>query len=167
MSNETENNDGQIPESGGKKKIIIIAAIVGVLLIAIGVGAFLFMGGDSTKTEEVNTDVKPADMQLIYVTLAQPFIFNVTGDKKQRLVQVNVQLMVRGTDNETIARENLPLVEHNLLAAFSSATVEQLRTSKGQLEIRESAAELVKGAMEKVAGQPVVERVLFTGFVMQ
>ena len=39
-----------------------------------------------------------------YVNIAQPFVFNVTGDKRSRVVQIQVQLMVRGSDNEDLAR---------------------------------------------------------------
>ncbi|MEZ8143451.1 flagellar basal body-associated protein FliL [Enterovibrio norvegicus FF-33] len=154
---------------GGKKKLIIIIVAVLVLLGG-GAGAFLFlMGGDNSAAQEdiVIEEAEPVNLQAIYVTLQQPFVFNVTGDMQQRLVQVNVQLMVRGDRNETMAKQNLPLVEHSLLTTFGAATVEQLRTPQGQVEVRKQAVDTVQAAMEKVTGKTVVERVLFTGFVMQ
>ncbi|MDD1783264.1 flagellar basal body-associated protein FliL [Enterovibrio sp. ZSDZ35] len=154
---------------GGKKKLIIII-VAALLLLGGGAGAFLFMsGGDSGGKDDIviEEEAEPVNLQAIYVTLPQPFVFNVTGDSQQRLVQVNVQLMVRGDSNESLAKQNLPLVEHSLLTTFGAATVEQLRTPQGQVEIRKQAADTVQAAMEKVTGKTVVERVLFTGFVMQ
>lgn len=153
---------------GGKKKLIIII-VAAVLLLGGGAGAFFFlMGGESAPQEDiVIEEPEPVNLQAIYVTLPQPFVFNVTGDMQQRLVQVNVQLLVRGDQNETLAKQNLPLVEHSLLTTFGAATVEQLRTPQGQVEVRKQAVDTVQAAMEKVTGKTVVERVLFTGFVMQ
>lgn len=154
---------------GGKKKLIIII-VAAVLLLGGGAGAFFFlMGGDSGQGDDIviEEEQEPVNLQAIYVTLPQPFVFNVTGDMQQRLVQVKVQLMVRGDKNEKLAKQNLPLVEHSLLTTFGAATVEQLRTPQGQMEVRKQAADTVQAAMEKVTGKTVVERVLFTGFVMQ
>ncbi|AMG29888.1 flagellar basal body-associated protein FliL [Grimontia hollisae] len=153
---------------GGKKKLIIII-VAALLLLGGGGGAFFFlMGSDSAAQDDiVLEEPEPVSLQAIYVTLPQPFVFNVTGDSQQRLVQVKVQLMVRGDQNETLAKQNLPLVEHSLLTTFGAATVEQLRTPQGQVEVRKQAVDTVQAAMEKITGKPVVERVLFTGFVMQ
>ncbi|MGF1707937.1 flagellar basal body-associated protein FliL [Enterovibrio baiacu] len=154
---------------GGKKKLIIII-VAALLLLGGGGGAafFLMSGGDEPSQEDiVIEEPDPVSLQAIYVTLPQPFVFNVTGDMQQRLVQVKVQLMVRGDSNEVMAKQNLPLVEHSLLTTFGAATVEQLRTPQGQLEVRKQAVDTVQAAMEKVTGKTVVERVLFTGFVMQ
>ena len=162
MTNDSGNNS---PQAEGKRKRVIIILAAMILAVAGAGGTFLLLGG--SERAAVTEEVIEEDQSVIYISLDKPFIFNVAGDKRQRLVQVTVQLMVRGAANEALAREHLPLVEHSLLSAFSAATVEQLRTSRGQLEIRNLAANAVKKSMEKVTGTPVVERVLFTGFVMQ
>lgn len=151
-----------------KKKIIMIILAVVLLLAGVG-GTFFFFFGDEMAPKEdivIQTD-EPANLQAIYVSLIQPFLFNVTGDSQDRLVQVSVQLMVRGEDNEKRAKQNLPLLEHTLLNTFSASTVDQLRTARGKMDVRKQALDAVQAAMEKVTGKPVVERVLFTGFVMQ
>ncbi|EKF9486543.1 flagellar basal body-associated protein FliL [Vibrio cholerae] len=155
----------------GKKKLLIII-IAAVVLLAGGGGAAFFMmgsGGDEAaadaeqKTEQVAAPTDPVS----YVNIAQPFVFNVTGDAKDRLVQIKVQLMVRGSQNESLARYHSPLVESSLLATFASATVEQLRTSNGRIELRDKATEDIKAALNQAVGKPVIEKVLFTDFVMQ
>lgn len=156
--------------TGSKKKLIIIIALV-VLLVGGGAGAWFFLMGDDSPEAEVAataTVAQPVKLEpAYYVILPQPFIFNVTGDKRDRLVQVKVQLMVRGDSNESSASQHIPLIESTLLQTFGAATVEQLRTPNGRDDLRQQALSSVQNAMVKVSGQQVVERVLFTGFVMQ
>ncbi|WP_194435981.1 flagellar basal body-associated protein FliL [Vibrio fluminensis] len=153
----------------GKGKLIIIAVAVLVLLIGGGAAAFFLMGSsaeESAMTAAPQAAVNP-EMPVSYVSIPQPFLFNVTGDKKDRLVQISVQLMVRGIDNENLARYHSPLIESSLLATFASATVEQLRSANGRVELRQKATEDIKASLNSAVGQPVIERVLFTDFVIQ
>ncbi|EGA71350.1 flagellar basal body-associated protein FliL [Vibrio sinaloensis DSM 21326] len=153
----------------GKGKLIIIIVAVVVLLLGGGGAAFFLMGSDEPAAEEAaaQEEVVVSTEPVAYVNIAQPFIFNVTGDKRDRLVQIKVQLMVRGTENENLARYHSPLVESSLLSTFASATVEQLRTANGRIELRDKATEDIKASLSRAVGQPVIERVLFTDFVIQ
>ncbi|WP_337841096.1 flagellar basal body-associated protein FliL [Rheinheimera sp.] len=164
--------------SGKKKKLIIIGAAVGVL--AIGGGAFLMMSGGSEpapmEAEVAAEGAAPAEGDAtagankgsaLYVTMPRPFIFNVPGATKDRLVQIKVQLLVRGSNNEETAKVHIPLVESTLLRTFSTSNAEQLITVEGKEELKKKALREVQDALTGVAGSEVVEDVLFTGFVMQ
>ncbi|QUJ66692.1 flagellar basal body-associated protein FliL [Photobacterium sp. GJ3] len=151
-----------------KRLILILLALVPVLLG--GAAAWYFLADNSPSGEAANQEMASPSGKAepaYYVILPHPFIFNVTGDTQQRLVQVKVQLMVRGDDNDTLARQHIPLVESTLLQSFGAASVEQLRSPSGRLELRQQALQSVQSALVKVSGSPVVEQVLFTGFVMQ
>jgi len=50
---------------------------------------------------------------------------------------------------------------------FSSANADDLVTEAGKIELREQAVNEVQKVLKDIAGHDVVERVLFTGFVMQ
>ncbi|ROQ22582.1 flagellar basal body-associated protein FliL [Gallaecimonas pentaromativorans] len=163
-------------KGGGKKKLIIIIVAVLVLLIGAGVAWFLLAGSsgepakaDSTEqTQDKEGKAEPKEVgEALYVALPQPFVFNVPGNQRSRLVQISVQVMVRGADNEALAKQHLPLIESVLLSTFSQFTEEQLSTSQGRENLRTAAQQAVRDALTPVAGKPVVERVLFTGFVMQ
>ncbi|MEZ8099960.1 flagellar basal body-associated protein FliL [Vibrio bivalvicida] len=153
----------------GKSKLLIIIIAVVVLLAGGGGAAFFLMGSDEPAAGQEAAQqemVAPTD-PVAYVNIPQPFLFNVTGDKKDRLVQIKVQLMVRGSDNENLARYHSPLIESSLLSTFASATVDQLRTVNGRVELRDKATDDIKASLNRAVGQPVIERVLFTDFVMQ
>ncbi|WP_274008594.1 flagellar basal body-associated protein FliL [Vibrio parahaemolyticus] len=154
----------------GKSKLLIIIIAVVVLLGGGGAAAFFLMGSDDSaqaaEAESQQTQASAAN-PIAYVNLPQPFIFNVTGDRRDRLVQIKAQLMVRGSENEQLARYHSPLVESSLLSTFASATVEQLRSPTGRVELRDRASEDIKAALNAAVGKPVIEKVLFTDFVIQ
>lgn len=153
----------------GKSKLLIIIIAVVVLLVVGGAAAFFLLGSDEPAEGQQAAQtqvVAPAD-PVAYVNIPQPFLFNVTGDKRDRLVQIKVQLMVRGSENENLARYHSPLIESSLLSTFASATVEQLRTANGRVELRDKATDDIKASLNRAVGQPVIERVLFTDFVIQ
>lgn len=158
---------------GGKKKLLIIIILAAVIILGGGGAAafFLLSGGDDDAqaaaqakvTEEAALSKEPA----LYVGMPRPFVFNVTGGTRDRLVQIKVQLLVRGNENEELAQKNIPLIEGTLLRTFSSATVDQLSTPQGKDEIRDKALADVQTALKELTGKSVIEKVLFTGFVMQ
>lgn len=73
--------------------------------------------------------------------MPRPFVFNVSGGQRDRLVQIKIQLMVRGTADETLAKQNIPLIEGTLLRVFSAATSEQLMTFEGKEKLRKDSLE--------------------------
>ncbi|MDK9773991.1 flagellar basal body-associated protein FliL [Vibrio sp. B181a] len=153
----------------GKSKLLIIIIAVVVLLLGGGAAAFFLMGADepAQAAQAEQTQAQTAAAPIAYVNIAQPFIFNVTGDRRDRLVQIKAQLMVRGSENEQLARYHSPLIESSLLSTFASATVEQLRSPTGRVELRDRASDDIKAALNAAVGKPVIEKVLFTDFVIQ
>jgi flagellar FliL protein len=153
----------------GKSKLLIIIIAVVVLLVGGGGAAFFFMGSSDSESaaEEAEMQVNIPEEPVAYVNIPQPFLFNVTGDSRDRLVQIKVQLMVRGSDNENLARYHSPLIESALFGTFASATVDQLRSANGRVELREKASEDIKANLTRAVGHSVIERVLFTDFVIQ
>lgn len=162
----------------GKGKLIIIIVAVLVLLAGGGGAAFFLMGGEEAPADTAASPAdssgnesagKTANLQAIYVGMPRPFVFNVTAmtGERERLVQIKVQLMVRGTDNETKAKQHIPLIEGTLLSVFSAATAQELRSEEGKKELRKKSLQEVQKAMNEVVSAPTVESVLFTGFVLQ
>ena len=164
-------------KKGGKGKLIIIIAVV--LILALGGGAayyFLFMGEDeptldedsSVATEVVEEEiVDNSHLDAMYVGMPRSFTFNVPGQNRERLVQIKVQLLVRGVDNENLARTHIPLIEGTLLQVFSATNAEELSSASGKETLKVASVREVKRALKEITGNEVVEKVLFTGFVMQ
>ncbi|GGI71623.1 flagellar basal body-associated protein FliL [Shewanella hanedai] len=163
-----ENNQ---PKS--KKKLIVFGVIGLVLLLGIGGGVWFFLGsseasdpamaedGAAEVVEEENTG------EAFYVGMPRPFLFNLPGASRSRLVEIKVQLMVRGSDDDVLIKKHIPLIEDALLTTFSSADVQKMSSLSGKDELRQLALLNVQNTLQPVTGSKVVEKVLFTGFVMQ
>ena len=171
-------------DGGGKKKKMIIIIIAVVVLLGGGGGAyFFFMGGDSgSAVEQVNSGDGESSGDsnkgsgggqsakvgtALYVPMPRPFRFNVPGAARDRFVEIRVQLLVRGGDNEENAKMNVPLIESTLLNIFSQANADDLATSVGKEALKQQSLAAVQLVMKDLEGNETVEKVLFTGFVMQ
>lgn len=171
--------------AGKKKKMIIIIAAV-VLLALGGGGAFFFLsGGDDVSQEELDSalsDGASSDFgdagdsaasetaktgTASYVPMPRPFRFNVPGASRDRFVEIRVQLLVRGSDNEEESKKHVPLIESTLLNVFSLSNADDLGTSAGKTSLKQKALIEVQKTMQEETGRKVIEQVLFTGFVMQ
>ena len=167
-------------EEGGKKsKLIIIIIAVVVLIAGGGAAAYFFLMGNDTPIPLVEGEEPTVQGEeglasalvktgtALYVAMPRPFVFNVPGSTRDRLVEIKVQLMMRGSDNEEQAKMHIPLIEGTLLKTFSTANADDLVTEAGKISIRASALKEVQKIMVDVSGNQTVEEVLFTGFVMQ
>jgi flagellar FliL protein len=170
-------------EEGSKRSKLIIIIVAVVALIAVGGGAAYFFlmdddastsaveGGPMTEGEEGEEGEEGVALAAfkngtaIYVAMPRPFIFNVYGSSRDRYVEIKVQLMMRGSDNEEKVKMHTPLIEGALLKTFSAANADDLVTEAGKTAIRDRALKAVQKTMLDVGG--TVEEVLFTGFVMQ
>ncbi|WP_372762178.1 flagellar basal body-associated protein FliL [Pseudoalteromonas sp.] len=175
MAEETNLEIEETGKSNKKLIVIIIAALL--FVIAAVAGYFIFSASDApiaTLDDEVvvseQTFSSGSSAKLgsaLYVAMPRPFVFNVPGSSRDRLVQIKVQLLVRGDVNEETAKKHIPLIEGTLLSVFSMTTADELSTSAGKENLRFTALEKVQAALVSVEGSKVIERVLFTGFVMQ
>jgi len=176
-----EDKELELDKPAKSKKMIIIIAVVAILAIA-GGAAFFFMGGSEEPVTQEQLDAAldsgeaaateeaaPAAStgSALYVPMPRPFRFNVPGASRDRFVEIKVQLLVRGSDNEEAAKKHIPLIESTLLAVFSQSNADDLGTSAGKTGLKQKALAEVHKIMTDVEGSKIVEQVLFTGFVMQ
>ncbi|TCN85795.1 flagellar basal body-associated protein FliL [Shewanella fodinae] len=163
-----ENQEGN---SKRKKKLLIFGGAGVLVLVLLGVVLWLVLGGSKEETPAAADATKTAQpdtaKEAFYVAMPRPFLFNLPGNNQTRLVEIKVQLMVRGSDDDTLLKKHIPLVEDALLTTFSSGSVEKLSTQAGKDELRQLALLNVQNTLQPVTGRKVVEKVLFTGFVMQ
>ena len=178
-----DENELELEETGGKKnKLVIIIAIVAVLAIG-GGAAFFFMGGDEPVNDAeieaaLDSDDAPVHAEdtagksasigtALYVPMPRPFRYNVPGASRDRFVEIRVQLMVRGSDAEETAKKHIPLIESTLLQVFSTSNADDLSTSAGKESLKQKSLKEVQSVFSELEGEKLVEKVLFTGFVMQ
>ena len=183
MADEKEK-DGELElDNSGKKKKIIIIIIAVIVLLGGGAGAYFFFMGDSSNASQEQLDAAldsdsgetiAAEVDsgaklgsALYVPMPRPFRFNVPGAARDRFVEIRVQLLVRGGDNEENAKMHIPLIESTLLGIFSQSNADDLATSAGKISLKQKSLAAVQKVMTDVEGNKTIEKVLFTGFVMQ
>ena len=148
-------------EEGGKKGKMMIIIIVAVVVVVGAAAAYFLLGSsndqmadvealESGQTSSQQTSAKTGTA--LYVAMPRPFVLNVPGAGRDRLVEIKVQLMVRGSDSEEIAKSHIPLIEGTLLQVFSSSNADDLVTEAGKIALREQSVKDVQARMQEIAG---------------
>ncbi|MFH7565547.1 flagellar basal body-associated FliL family protein [Oceanimonas smirnovii] len=146
-----------------KRKLVWILLLI---VLAGGGGAAVWLLIPAAAEPPV-TEENSNDNQALYVSLSQPFTFSVPGGRRERLVQIEAQLMVRGEANAELARKHLPLLESTLLDVFSRQTADNYLTAANKKALREEALNELNHTTAEVLEQRLFEKVLFTSIVMQ
>jgi flagellar FliL protein len=158
--------DNAEERSGGKKKLIIIA-VAAVLLVAIAVGATIFlMSGDSDEVQVVEVAevvVLPAQ----YIKMKPRFIVNFNVGTRQRFLQTSIEIMTRSQDViDTIELHN-PMLRNTIIGILSEQDFKNLRTPEGRSALKTLLKEQLVAVVKAEADVEGIDAVLFTDFVMQ
>lgn len=149
-------------------KPFIIGAIVTSLILVMGVLIWLIVD-NSTDNPGLKEDsvVKNRQQEAFYVAMPRPFLFNLPGQHRTALVEIKVQLQVRGEEHDLLVRKHIPLIEDALLTTFSRSHLQSLSTQSGKEEMRQLALRHLQNTLQPVTGQKIVDKLLFTGFIIQ
>lgn len=147
------------------KKLML--ALGGVFLLLVTLAILDYLGFFEKKPEEVEKAPQVVLGDARYVPMPRPFVFNLRSGSRVHTVQIKAQLLVRGASNEQMALDHIPLIEDTMITAFGQAQFDVLLTQGGKEELRQDTLLAVQNAMQAIVGQSIVEKVLFTGFVMQ
>jgi flagellar FliL protein len=163
----SEEETTPVPKFSGLKIALII--IIPLLLISSTVaGLYLggvFGGGDTGEDHGENEEevIAPA----IYISLDPAFVVNFAEGSRARFLQVTVEVMTRNNQVEQHIRTHMPVIRNNLVLLFSSQTYESVSTLEGKEALREEALIVIQKILEEETGDPGIESVYFTSFVMQ
>lgn len=166
---EIDVDDSDAPGGVSKKSIII--SIAAAILIGVGVAVFLMLGGESCVPEEakecdeVASDKKKGPAQ--YIGVPQPIIANIPGKKRNRTVQIRMTFMVRSDEARGAVQSHIPQLKNDVLMLVSQQSADEIKTPEGRKKLQAQSLEIVRERLEELVGEPMVEKVLFTSFVMQ
>jgi flagellar protein FliL len=156
---------GRQEASGGRLKlVIIIVATVLVAMVAAGGAWYLFAGGEPV------AEAKPAavaKLPLVYRPLEPALIGNIDGPGRVRFVQVGVVMATRDPKVLAAVDEHTPVIRNDLIMLLSGKTYEQLNTAEGKETTRQEMLDAIRSVLEDRTGDPGIESIYFTSFVMQ
>ncbi|MBI3775738.1 MAG: flagellar basal body-associated FliL family protein [Gammaproteobacteria bacterium] len=124
--------------------------------------------GDSADAAEGDGEEKsnkPAPAN--YVSLDPPFVVNFEGNSSARFLQINVEVMSRKAEYAEHIKKHMPVIRNNLVMLFGSQTYDKVNTLKGKEDLRQKALTEVQKILEEETGDPGIEALYFTSFVMQ
>lgn len=174
MADDKEESQGEGEQSGGKKKLIILAAVclvlVGVAVAGTIIALKIFSGAEEemiaaelVEPESEDTTPKPA----IYYPIKPAIIVNFQARGRQRFLQAELTLLLRDEVMVQTVETHMPMIRNSLIMLFGGQTYEELQTAEGKEILQEQAAQQLQSILEQETGKSGVEKVLFTSFVMQ
>ncbi len=158
-----------------KSKLMLIIGIVVLLLGLSGGATAYFMGmlggnGEVAEEGEAAEEEKKevvAKQPLNYIPLDPAFVVNFGDESEVRFLQVTIELGTRDRDMVDQVKEHRPAIRNNLVMLFSSQDPMTLNTREGKEKLREETLAEVQKVIEEETGEPGIENVFFTSFVMQ
>jgi len=157
--------DGEKTAKKGKKGLII-GALVAVLVLGGGAGAFLLMGGEPAEPVS-EVPALPTLGPVQYLELSPSFIVNFPHQGRQRFMQATISIMSRDTAALDAINQHMPVVRHNLINLLNAQLLVVFENPAGVELLRQLATQEVKQVLMREIGREGIEEVLFTNFVMQ
>lgn len=102
-----------------------------------------------------------------YFEIPKPFVVNINGEDPIVFLQVNAQLKTTDPHLKKALLENLPAIRHTMIMVLSEQNAQSLRTLNGKEQLRQQARKELRAMMKKQIGEPAIETVYFTGFIIQ
>lgn len=151
--------------AGSKKKQIIIIAVGLVLLIGVGIGAYLFFSGrDTTLTPEQEQALLERQAKEVGpMVQLESFIVNILDDGETRYLKAAITLEVDSPETAAELNQRMPQVKDAILLLVGNKTFAELSDLQGKLQLR---AELLN-RINSLLLRGKVKRIYFTDFVVQ
>ncbi len=113
--------------------------------------------------ESSNRESLPA----VYLPIDPTFVVNFSGQGNARFLQITVEVMARSSEVLEQMKIHMPVIRNNLNMLFSDQQYDKINTVEGKERLRAEALEIIRRILEQETGDPGLEAVYFTTFVMQ
>lgn len=178
LDSEAEAETGSTPS---KMKKIIIFATAGILVIGLAVGATLYfagvIGGDAATevsvepasedvTEEETAEAE-ATTDTVYHKFKPAFVVNFEDKGKLRFLQIDLSVATKLPSVIDALETHEPVIRNNLVLLYSSQKADELNSVEGKELLRKQTREAIQKIMKDNIGNPGIDEVFFTGFVVQ
>ncbi len=158
----------------GSVKVIVVVVVLGVVLLAAGIGTALYLAGvlatdDGAEVADQGPgpeEVEPA-APARYLEFDSAITVNLGGGGARRILQARVQVMARDEDIIAGVEKHMPVIRNNLIMLFSDQQYEALGGREGKEALRQEALEEINAVLDAEQAPGPVEALYFTSFVMQ
>jgi flagellar FliL protein len=175
-------NNAQGGKSKGKLFLIIGLLVV---LLAGGAGGYFFLikkqeAHEEEVQEEEAHDQKPArkaaahkkkkgaEEEKTYSSLDPPFIVNLRGESRERLLRTSITVLTAGKEVGEALEKHKPMIRNHVLLILAAQDPAGLLTAEGKTKVKAALLEELNKAQEELTGDDKgIEDLFFTDFVMQ
>ena len=105
--------------------------------------------------------------QSLYFAMDKPFVVNLAGTGNLTYLQVNVQFKLKQAKFRAALQKQLPAIENTMVMLLSDQTVDSIKSVQGKQALRKTALAAVQKVCKKLVGDPAIDDVYFTGFIIQ
>ncbi|MCK4690774.1 MAG: flagellar basal body-associated FliL family protein [Desulfuromonadales bacterium] len=135
------------------------------MLIGVGVGAFLFLGGEDEKIspEQEQAELEKQARQVGPMVSIDTFIVNIIDDEESRYLKASITIEVNTPETAMEVSERMPQIKDAILLLVGNKTFSELQDLQGKIQLR---AELIN-RLNSILLNGKVKRIYFTDFVVQ
>ncbi len=107
-----------------------------------------------------------ADLPQFY-QVRPSIVITLPSSGRTRYVSLDIDLMTHSKSSLKKIEAYAPLIKNNLIDLLSKQTFDEMITEEGKNNIRKQALTTLQALMTEQAGDPTIEQVLFTSFIVQ
>lgn len=172
MAEEDTATEVAEDQGGGMTKKIVLA-VVGIVLLALGVFAgpvvrdMISPAAETSETEDGEQVVVESGPP-IYQSLHPPLVVNFkdsAGDA--HYMQVTMEAMSRDQSVINAVRENTAVIRNALILLYSGSVYEEVETRAGKEKMLEEGLAEVQRVVKETTGETGPEALYFTALVIQ
>ena len=127
-----------------------------ILILSLSILTPLYAADDDEVVDESN-----------YYEISPPFVVNLkTDERRMRFLQVRIQVLGTQSAIDEVTKHNAP-IRDAVITALSSQSRETINTPKKKKELQVKIQKEVEKILEELTGDPQIEGLYFTNFVIQ
>jgi flagellar FliL protein len=102
----------------------------------------------------------------LFYAIDPPMVVNFEDGSVVRFLQITMEIMAHDQNAIDSVQKNIPLIRNNLLLLMSNRNYKTMMSREGKEQLRQEALAEIR-SVQKQAGSPDVDDLLFTTFVVQ
>ena len=103
----------------------------------------------------------------LYFAIEPAFVVNLAGKDALTYLQVNVQFKLKKPEYRVQLQANMPAIQYTMMMLLSDQTIKSINSVQGKQALRETALKSMQELSQKLIGDPAIDDIYFTGFVIQ
>lgn len=121
---------------------------------------------DSSNGVASETSDAPA-ISVNYYPLEPEFVVNFMARGRQRYMQLGLSLKITDAKGIGLVETHEPLLRNNIVILLSAQEYLTLQSDEGRLALRKQLLTNIRQLMTQETGQPIVDDIYFTSYVLQ